>query len=163
MRGETEKHSKKITHITTYLLSLGGYSPVAGCCVCDSHQKVVMEDKGDNKSRAWSLRSTSIATGRREDGDDTGRWSRTDNRQFSSRYLHIVDTKRPPLSVLWNLLPHSMQIGPPQPVAHPLAIAMSKFYQALLAYRRRGGKPKKNSYSATVIRWEGGQPPLCYR
>ena len=85
MRRKTEKQSKKITHITTYLLSLCGYSPVAGCFVCDSHQKIVMEDKGDNKSRAWSL--PSIATGRREDGDDTGRWSRTDNRQFSSRYL----------------------------------------------------------------------------
>lgn len=85
------------------------------------------------------------------------------NRQFSSRYLHIVDAKRPPLSVLWNLLPHSMQIGPPQPVAHPLAIAMSQFYQALLAYRGRGGEVKRNSYSALVIRWEGGQPPLYYR
>jgi len=67
--------------------------------------------------------------------------------------LKQISTKRPSLSVLWNLLPLSMQIGPPQPVAHPLAIAMSKFYQALLAYRGRGGKPQRNFYSATVIRW----------
>ena len=160
MRKKRKKQNKKITHIRTYLLSLGGYSPVAGCCARVSHQKIVKEDKGNNKSRAWSLRS--IATGRREDGDDTGRWSRTDKRQFASRYLHIVDTKRPPLSVLWNLLPYSMQIGPPQPVAHPLSIAMSKFYQALLAYRGRGGEAQRNSYSAIVIRWEGGQPSFYF-
>jgi hypothetical protein len=46
------KQSKKITHQTRYLLSLGGYHPVNGCCECDSHQKIVMEDKGNNKSRA---------------------------------------------------------------------------------------------------------------
>lgn len=156
MREKRKKQSKKITHITRYLLSLGGYSPVAGCC----------------RRLWWKTRETInqgreacvlLPTGRREDGDDTGRWSRTDNRQFSSRYAHIVDTKRPPLSVLWNLLPHSMQIGPRQPVAHPLAIVMSQSYQALLAYRGRGGEAQRNSCSALVMRWEGGQPPLYYR
>jgi hypothetical protein len=52
MRGKRKKQMEKITHITKYLLSLGGYSPVTGCCACDSHQKTVMEDKGNNKSRA---------------------------------------------------------------------------------------------------------------
>jgi hypothetical protein len=47
-----KKQSKKITHKTTYLLSLSGFRPVTGCCDCDSHQKIVMEDKGNNKSRA---------------------------------------------------------------------------------------------------------------